>query len=80
MWKPSFCSDYANAGLPTPISGNISLDIAPKCDANLSALEYKKCNLFSKNAFQWWKVKTVLHALSAMKAPVDLACVRYYNL
>ena len=62
--------------MPEPISGNISLDLVKKCDANLSALEYKKCNLFSKSAFGWWKVKTMMHALSAMNAPVDLACIR----
>lgn len=48
----------------------------PKCDTNLSTFEFQTCKFFSQQAFGYWKVKILLNALSAMKAPVDLICVR----
>ncbi|CAE7424664.1 ATP23 [Symbiodinium microadriaticum] len=48
----------------------------PKCDANLSSWEFKACQLLSRQAFGYWKVEILVNALSAMKAPVDLVCVR----
>jgi len=48
----------------------------PKCDSSLTSWQFKSCQFLSKQAFRFWKVEILVNALSAMKAPVDLVCVR----
>jgi len=48
----------------------------PQCDSNLRPWEFQACKFMAQNAFGHWKVKTLLNALSAMKTPVDMVCVR----
>lgn len=45
-------------------------------DSALSTFEREKMKLYSQFAFSWWRVSTLSHALSAMKAPPDLVAVR----
>mmetsp|Transcript_117669 Transcript_117669/g.186271 ORF Transcript_117669/g.186271 Transcript_117669/m.186271 type:complete len:223 (+) Transcript_117669:68-736(+) len=73
MWRPSFCKDYDDS----PV-GQVSATVAmeTRCDSNLSRIEFEACKFLSYHAFSWWKVKILVNALSAMKAPVDLVCVR----
>ncbi|CAK9085777.1 unnamed protein product [Durusdinium trenchii] len=71
--RRSFSSEYDN----TPVekaSGSIVME--PKCDSNLTSFQFRSCQLLSRQAFGFWKVEILLNALSAMKAPVDLVCVR----
>lgn len=73
MWKPSFVAEYSN--LSSPVSGNVRPE--PSCDPALSSFDLARCKFMTQNfALKWWKTELLLHALSAMKAPVDLACIR----
>eukprot|EP00929_Paragymnodinium_shiwhaense_P059557 TRINITY_DN2982_c0_g1_i4.p1 TRINITY_DN2982_c0_g1~~TRINITY_DN2982_c0_g1_i4.p1 ORF type:complete len:224 (+),score=31.28 TRINITY_DN2982_c0_g1_i4:122-793(+) len=73
MWRPSFSKEYDQSPVERASS---SISMEPKCDTNLSQWEFRACKFLSEQAFGHWKVKTLLNALSAMKAPVDLVCVR----
>ena len=67
MWRPSFVYNEQR------LSANIKT--VPD-EVQLSTLDAFKCQLYSRHAFSWWKVDTLVHALSAMKAPVDFVCVQ----
>lgn len=73
MWRPSFSQEYDSSPVGRASS---SVIMEPQCDSNLSPWQFQVCKFFSQQAMQHWKVKTLLNALSAMKAPVDLVCVR----
>jgi len=73
MWRPSFSREYDEA-LVERASASVSME--PRCDTNLNSWEFQACKLLSHHAFGHWKVKTLLNALSAMKAPVNLVCVK----
>lgn len=73
MWTPSFSKDYATS-TTEKVSTRITME--PKLDPNLSWWDLQVGKFLSYRAFEWWKVKTLVHALSAMNAPVDLVCVR----
>merc|ERR550534_49573 len=64
---------YANSSANT-LTSDIRMD--PMCDPNLSKFDFYRCKIFASNAFKWWKVKTLVHGLTAMKAPVDLVMVQ----
>ena len=49
---------------------------ASSAQSQLSPFDQKRCELYSKFAFQWWKVEALVHALSAMRAPPDFHVVR----
>lgn len=44
--------------------------------SRLSAFDDWKCRVYGRNALSWWKVETLTHALSAMRAAPDFYCVR----
>eukprot|EP00747_Dinoflagellata_sp_TGD_P185667 gnl/TRDRNA2_/TRDRNA2_42319_c0_seq1.p1 gnl/TRDRNA2_/TRDRNA2_42319_c0~~gnl/TRDRNA2_/TRDRNA2_42319_c0_seq1.p1 ORF type:complete len:224 (+),score=21.39 gnl/TRDRNA2_/TRDRNA2_42319_c0_seq1:107-778(+) len=73
MWRPSFAQEYDRSPV-NRVSANVEME--PQCDPNLSGWEFQMCRSYSQYAFGWWKVKILVNALSAMKAPVDLVCVR----
>eukprot|EP00397_Hematodinium_sp_SG-2012_P025043 GEMP01026135.1.p1 GENE.GEMP01026135.1~~GEMP01026135.1.p1 ORF type:complete len:237 (+),score=37.74 GEMP01026135.1:35-745(+) len=64
--------DYAHSF--QVVTSDIRMD--PMCDPSLSKFDFWRCNLFAQNAFGFWKVRTLIHALTAMKAPVDLVMVQ----
>ncbi|CAJ1399200.1 unnamed protein product [Effrenium voratum] len=87
----SFSSDYDKSSVdvasasvapglgsypPSIGAKNLAEVMEPKCDANLNSWQFKSCQLLSRQAFGHWKVEILVNALSAMKAPVDLVCVR----
>jgi len=73
MWRPSFSREYEDSPVQR---ASATVVMEPKCDHNLSNLEFQACKFLSHYAFQWWKVKLLVNSLSAMNAPVDLVCVR----
>jgi len=73
MWRPSFSQEYDNVSVN---KASATVIMEPKCDTSLSSFEFNSCKLLSQHAFGWWKVKILVNALSAMKAPVDLVCVK----
>jgi len=65
--------NYAHSKLKV-LSSDLHMD--PICDSNLSQWDFWRCKLFAQNAFGFWKVNYLLHALTAMNAPVDLVMVQ----
>ena len=71
MWRPPFAQEYDSSAVQ-----RASASVIMQCNSNLSQFEFQACQLMSQHAFKHWKVQTRLNALLAMKAPVDLVCVR----
>ncbi len=55
-------------------SSRVAVSYVPSTE--LSSFDATRSRLYSRFAFGWWRVETLSHALSAMKAPVDLVAVR----
>eukprot|EP00916_Digyalum_oweni_P008098 GHVL01013563.1.p1 GENE.GHVL01013563.1~~GHVL01013563.1.p1 ORF type:complete len:227 (+),score=36.23 GHVL01013563.1:50-730(+) len=66
-----FTNDYNDVS-----NGCHDILIEPECDTNLSKYEFMKCKGNARLALKHWKVQTLLRALSASQAPVDLICVK----
>merc|ERR1719436_1881013 len=73
MWRPSFSQEYDESPVERA-SATVMMEM--RCDSNLSTWEFEACKFLSQQAFGYWKVEILVNALSAMKAPVDLSCVR----
>ncbi|CAD7939876.1 unnamed protein product [Amoebophrya sp. A120] len=82
MWAPASSSSLPTPGTLVGLRGAVAGDSVhddlrpPQQTSELSTFDRWKCQLFGQNALKWWKVETLAHALSAMRAAPDFYCVR----
>lgn len=68
-------NSLSRTALPTSGTAPSRTVVSPSYSTQLSVLDQYKCRFFSALAFRHYKTQTLIHALSAMKAPPHLVMI-----